>query len=91
MIIPGQFGFNCPIVRTYYWPSGFGEEAWKVNYSNPKSKMAAYAGHSFNTVPYWKNIENKIFIKNYWAGWIHSVHEWSLKSTAIFSISIQPD
>jgi hypothetical protein len=27
MIIPGQFGFNCPIVRTYYWPSGFGEEA----------------------------------------------------------------
>jgi hypothetical protein len=24
MIIPGQFGFNCPIVRTYYWPSGFG-------------------------------------------------------------------
>ena len=30
MIIPGQFGFNCSIVRTYYWPSGFGEEAWKV-------------------------------------------------------------
>jgi hypothetical protein len=23
-------------------------------YVNLKSKMAAYAGHSFNTVPYWK-------------------------------------
>ena len=25
-------------------------------YVNLKSKMAAYAGHSFNTVPYWKKI-----------------------------------
>jgi hypothetical protein len=25
-----------------------------VFYADPKSKMAAYAGHSFNTVPYWK-------------------------------------
>jgi hypothetical protein len=31
--IPAKFGSNCPIVRTYYWPSGFGEEAWNVKSS----------------------------------------------------------
>jgi hypothetical protein len=52
MIIPGQFGFNCP--------SGFREEAflprndhWKVLYkvcvfyADRKSKMATIAGHRF--------------------------------------------
>ena len=42
-------------------PKLYMNDHWKVLYQvtvffyvNLKSKMAAYAGHSFNTVPYWK-------------------------------------
>jgi cyclopropane fatty-acyl-phospholipid synthase-like methyltransferase len=42
MIIPGQFGFNCP--------SGFREQI-SVFYADRKSKMAASAGHRLTLDP----------------------------------------
>jgi hypothetical protein len=42
MIMPGQFGFNCP--------SGFRQE-------DRKSKMAAITGHIINPGPYGENTE----------------------------------
>jgi hypothetical protein len=44
MIIPGQFGFNCP--------SGFREEALvAVFYADRKSKMAAITEHKLTLDP----------------------------------------
>ena len=44
----GQLKPNCPGI--IIWRSS----KKKFVYADPKSKMAAYAGHSFNTVPYCK-------------------------------------
>jgi hypothetical protein len=46
MIIPGQFGFNCP--------SGLREEVAILNF-DPKSKMAATAGHRLTLDPMGKS------------------------------------
>jgi hypothetical protein len=43
MIIPGQFGFNCP--------SGFGEEAFWNIFPIGSNKMTTTAGHSFYIGP----------------------------------------
>jgi hypothetical protein len=64
MIIPGQFGFNCP--------SGFREEAnvhWVVLYklyvfcSDMKFKMAATAGLSLTLNPMGKMFQNASSLK----------------------------
>ena len=39
---------NCPGIIIWRPSKMFGF------YADPKYKMVAYAGHSFNTVPYWK-------------------------------------
>jgi hypothetical protein len=73
MIIPGQFGFNCP--------SGFRD--WKVLYklfvfyADQKSKMAATAGHRLTLDPMGKcsnaffsettnMIKAKLYMKVHW-------------------------
>jgi hypothetical protein len=61
MIIPGQFGFNCP--------SGFREEAfdhWNVLYqvsvffADWKSKMAAIAIHRLTLSPASQNMHHRV-------------------------------
>jgi hypothetical protein len=61
MIIPGQFGFNCP--------SGFREEAFSVFYADRKSKMAAIAGHRLTLDPMGK-CSNAFFSENSCAVWL---------------------
>jgi hypothetical protein len=55
MIIPGQFGFNCP--------SGFREEAFFFC-SDMKFKMAATAGLSLTLYPMGKMFQNASSLKS---------------------------
>ena len=70
MIIPGQFGFNCPSwlqLSKWFQRSVLKlfprNDHWKVLYkfyvfyADRKSKMAATTGHSINTEPYGENTE----------------------------------